>query len=98
MLNLKQIDREYYHDVCYTFNILVSYDRQYNIMLVRNLFSENVIVLDEEGREKLWKEINPKYYEIGTYIYIQLSTGFLSFVDNDNWELDIHNKCFVILE
>lgn len=67
-------------------------------MLVRNLFSENVIVLDEAGREKLWKKINPKDYEIGTYIYIQLSTGFLSFVDNDNWELDIHNKYFVILE
>ena len=98
LLNLKQIDREHYHDVCYTFYMLVSYECQYNIMLVRNLFFENVIVLDEVGREKLWKEINPKNYEIGTYIYIQLSTGLLSFVDNDNWELDIHNKYFVILE
>lgn len=69
MLNLKQIDSEHYYEVCRTFNILVTYDDQYNIMLLRNLISENVIVLDEAGREKIWKEINSEYYEIGTYIY-----------------------------
>ena len=101
MLNLKQIDSEHYSEVCRTFNLLVTYDIQYNIMLLRNLISENVIVLDEAGREKIWKEINLKEYEIGTYIYIQLITGFLLFVenwDNDSWDLDINNKYFVILE
>ena len=98
MINLKQIDREHYHDVCYTFYMLVSYECQYNIMLLRNLISENVIVLDEAGREKIWKEINSEYYEIGTYIYIQLTTGFLLFVEKDTWDSYIHNKYFVILE
>ena len=81
MLNLKQIDSEHYSEVCRTFNLLVTYDDQYNIMLSQNLISENVIVLDEAGREKIWKEINTEDYEIGTYIYIQLTTGFLLFVE-----------------
>ena len=98
MLNLKQIDREHYYDLYRTFYLLVTYDSQYNIMLLRNLISENVVVLDETGREKIWKEINPKDYEIGIYIYIQLITGFLLFVENDTWDSYIHKKYFVILE